>query len=288
MRLGYCRQEGVKRALKALLRLQNANLAFLKKKGFLDFATMQGMKRLVLDLETKRSFNEVGGSHNKHLLGVSLVGTYHYNEDKFIAYREESFAELAKILKEAELLIGFNLIGFDWPVLAAELGDWVKELPTLDLMFEAQKALGHRISLDALAQATLGMNKIGSGLDALYYYAEGNWEKLERYCLEDVKITRDLYEYAKTNHILYYQKGNKRAPIPMSFSKNPLSETFEQVTKNKGSVKMTYASKERLVDVQAFDGFYIKGYCHLRREVLTFRLDRVEKVEVVSSSIPLF
>ncbi len=246
------------------------------------------MGKLVLDLETKRSFTEVGGSHNKHLLGVSVVGVYHYNEDKFIAYREENFAKLGKELKAAELTIGFNLIGFDWPVLAAELGNWVRELPTLDLMFEAQKALGHRISLDALAQATLGMNKIGSGLDALYYYAEGDWEKLERYCLEDVKITRDLYEYAKANHVLYYQKGKRRAPIPMSFTINPFAETFKKVSDDRGSVKMVYGSKERLVDVHAFDGLYIKGYCHLRREVLTFRLDRVEKVEIVSSSIPLF
>ena len=246
------------------------------------------MEKLVLDLETKRSFTEVGGAHNKHLLGISVVGVYHYNEDKFVAYREENFTELEKKLKEAELIIGFNLIGFDWPVLAAELGDWVKELPTLDLMFEAQKALGHRISLDALAQATLGTNKIGSGLDALYYYAEGDWEKLERYCLEDVKITRDLYEYAKDNHLLYYQKGKRRAPIPMSFTANPFAETFKKVSDDRGSVKMVYGSKERLVDVHAFDGLYIKGYCHLRREVLTFRLDRVEKVEIVSSSIPLF
>ena len=213
------------------------------------------MKKLVLDLETKRSFTEVGGSHNKHLLGISVVGVYHYDEDKFVAYREENFTELAKALRESELVIGFNLIGFDWPVLAAELGEWVKELPTLDLMFEAQKALGHRISLDSLAQATLGTNKIGSGLDALYYYAEGDWEKLERYCLEDVKITSDLYEYAKANQVLYYQKGKRRAPVPMSFATNPFTEIFKKVNDDRGSVKMVYGSKERLVDVHAFDGF---------------------------------
>ncbi len=246
------------------------------------------VNKLVLDLETKRSFTEVGGSHNKHLLGVSVVGVYHYDEDKFVAYRGEKFAALEEALKAAKLIIGFNLIGFDWPVLAAELGDWVKELPTLDLMFEAQKALGHRISLDALAQATLGMNKLGSGLDALYYYAEGDWEKLERYCLEDVKITRDLYEYAKANNVLYYQKGKRRAPIPMSFTVSPFFKVFKKANAEKGSVKMVYGSKERLVDIHAFDGIYIKGYCHLRHEVLTFRLDRVEKVEAVSSSIPLF
>lgn len=246
------------------------------------------MNRLVLDLETKRSFAEVGGAHHREALGVSVVGIYRYDGDRFAAYREDRFGELASLLKGADEVVGFNLIGFDWPVLAAELGEWVRELPTLDLMAEARKALGHRVSLDALAQATLGAGKLGSGLDALRYYAAGDWERLERYCLADVKLTRDLYEYAKKNgHLLFY-KGKRRAMIPMSFSKSPLAELFQEAARNQSSVKMLYGARERLVDVHTFDGVYIQGYCHLRREELTFRLDKVEDAEAVASSSPLF
>ncbi len=246
------------------------------------------MSRLVLDLETKRSFTEVGGAHNRAKLGVSVVGTYRYDEDRFVAYREEGFDELGELLKGADEVVGFNLIGFDWPVLAAELGDWVRELPTLDLMVEAQKALGHRVSLDSLAKATLGAGKLGSGLDALKYYAAGDWERLERYCLEDVKLTRDLYAYAKKNgHLLFY-KGKRRAMISMSFAKHPLAELFQEAARRGGSIKMLYGTRERLVDIHAFDGVYIRGYCHLRKEELTFRLDKVEGAEVVASSPPLF
>lgn len=246
------------------------------------------MKRLVLDLESKKSFNEVGGPQNKHLLGVSVVGVYHYDGDRFVAYREDRFDELAAFLKEADDVVGFNLIHFDWPVLAAELGDWVKEIPTTDLMLEAQKALGHRVSLDSVAKATLGTSKLGSGLDALDYYANGEWDKLERYCLEDVKLTRDLYEYAKNNGQLYFEKGPRRAPIAMSFVESPYKALFTQAGKDKASIKMQYGSKDRLIDVIRFDGVYIRAYCHLRREELTFRLDRVEQAELVPSSAPLF
>ena len=246
------------------------------------------MKKLVLDLETKRSFNEVGGVENKHLLGVSVVGVYHYDEDKFIAYREDRFDDLARALKEASDIVGFNLIHFDWPVLAAELGDWVRNLPTIDLMLEAQKALGHRVSLNSVAQATLGSGKLGSGLDALDYYAEGDWEKLERYCLEDVKLTRDLYDYALKHGQLFFQKGERRGMIPMSFVESPFATLFKDAAKTKASVKMLYGAKDRLIDVLRFDGVYIRAYCHLRREELTFRLDRVETAELVPSSTPLF
>lgn len=245
-------------------------------------------KYLVLDLETKRSFEEVGGTENREKLGVSVVGVYDYAEDRFLTFREEAFDDLATRLRAAEKIIGFNLIGFDWPVLAAELGAWVTELPTLDLMIEAQKALGRRISLDSLAQATLGTSKLGSGLDALEYYRAGDWERLERYCLEDVKLTRDLYEFARKNGQLYFQKGPRRAPVPMTFSEHPLAPLFQEVARERGSVQMSYGGKVRQVDVNSFDGAYIRGFCHLRQKVLTFRLDKVEEAARVASSTPLF
>ncbi len=246
------------------------------------------MKQMVLDLETKRSFQEVGGAHNKSRLGVSIVGSYHYHDDRFVAYRETDFEQLEQDLRAADKIIGFNLIGFDWPVLAAGLGDWVCELPTLDLMFEAQKTLGHRVSLDSIAEATLGMKKLGSGLDALHYYREGDWDKLERYCLEDVKLTRDIYEYARKNGHLYFMKGKRRSMFSLSFAESPHSRLFKEAAQCRGSIRMTYGAKERLVDVLTFDGVYIRAYCHLRQEERTFRLDRVEQAQRVASSTPLF
>ncbi|CAN5628509.1 hypothetical protein BH24DEI1_BH24DEI1_00570 [soil metagenome] len=246
------------------------------------------VKELVLDLETRRSFDEVGGAHNRAQLGVSVVGVYHYHGDRYACYREEAWGALAEELRAAERVIGFNLVGFDLPILALELGDWVLELPTLDLMLEAQGALGHRVSLDSLAKATLGMSKLGSGLDALEYYRAGDWDRLERYCLEDVKLTKALYEHALKNGHLLYQKGKRRLPVAMSFAESPFAEVFRDALSKRSAVKMIYGGKERLVDVHAFDGAYVRGFCHLRGSELTFRLDRVEHAEAAPSSRPLF
>lgn len=243
---------------------------------------------LVLDLETQRSFDEVGGAHNRARLGVSVVGLYDYALDCFAVYREGNLDALADRLRAAERLIGFNLVGFDLPILALELGDWVLELPTLDLMLEAQKALGHRVSLDALARATLGSGKLGSGLDALAFYRAGDWTRLERYCLEDVKLTKALFEYAQKHGHLLYQKGKQRALVSMSFAVSPFEAVFREALKERGAVKMRYGGKERLVEVRACDGGYIRGYCHLRQEERTFRLDRVEHAERAPQSTPLF
>lgn len=246
------------------------------------------MSELVLDLETRRSFDEVGGADNKARLGVSVVCCYDYGADRYFCLREGGLGELKPLLTGAERVVGFNLREFDYPVLAAEVGGWVHDLPTLDLMVEAQKALGHRVALDSLARATLGSGKLGSGLDALEYYRQGDWERLERYCLEDVRLTRDLYEYAKREGMLYFMKGQRRAPVPLSFTKRPFADVFEEAARRQGSVRMRYGGKERLVDVLRFDGAYIRAFCHLKREELTFRLDRVEAAEAAPSSTPLF
>ena len=42
----------------------------------------------VIDLETKYSFDEVGGRENFAALGVSYIGLYSYAEDNFFGFRE--------------------------------------------------------------------------------------------------------------------------------------------------------------------------------------------------------
>ena len=71
---------------------------------------------IVLDLETKKTFDEVGGQHNRHLLGVTVVGVYSYNRKEYRAFKEEEFDELLDLLKNTKLVIGFNSISFDFTV----------------------------------------------------------------------------------------------------------------------------------------------------------------------------
>ena len=91
-----------------------------------------------------------------------------------------------------------------------------------------EKSLGHRVSLDHLAQATLGSKKSGHGFLAIEYFRSQQWDKLESYCLDDVRLTKDLYDYALKNKKLLFQSFNDKAPreIPLKFEtavENPVS-----------------------------------------------------------------
>lgn len=179
--------------------------------------TLPDGDRLVVDVETQRSFEEVGGRDRLADLKVSLVGVYSYATDRFHAYQEAQISELAEPLRRARQIIGFNIRRFDYPVLAPYLPLPFDQLPTLDLMEEVTQRLGHRLSLDNLAMATLGAGKQGNGLDAIRLFRAGEIQKLSEYCLADVRLTRDLYEFGAQHGELYYSKAGQRQRFPVAW-----------------------------------------------------------------------
>jgi len=162
-----------------------------------------GRNILVFDLETQRSFQDVGGRTAMRELGMSIGVVYSFREDSFRAYTEREADALIDALRSAELVIGFNLLGFDYEVLKGYRDLPLETLPTLDIMVELQKRLGFRPKLDSVVQATLGAGKSADGLQALAWWKEGRLDLIEKYCTDDVRLTRDLYLWGKRNrHVL--------------------------------------------------------------------------------------
>lgn len=163
------------------------------------------MNQVVLDLETQRSFEDVGGRSNLSDLGVSVVGVYSYRDGEFHIFSEAEIPKLEELLSSAPRVIGFNIRRFDFPVLQAYLRRVkLANLPYLDILEEVENRLGHRVKLESVAQATLGRGKAGSGLDAIRFYRSGEILKLKEYCLEDVRITQEIYEFGKKQGKVLY------------------------------------------------------------------------------------
>ena len=163
----------------------------------------RGMRdKIVIDIETKNTFFDVGGKENLKDLDASLVCIYSYNKGDFLLFREDKLHNLGPILQDAGLVIGFSINRFDLPVLDKYFSFNLLSLPTLDILEEIENSYGKRISLDILAKTNLGVGKTNHGLDAIKFYNAGDWESLEKYCMQDVLITRDLYELAKKQSYL--------------------------------------------------------------------------------------
>src|SRR3989344_607180 len=163
------------------------------------------MHKIVLDLETQKEFAEVGGRHANHKLRVSVCGVYSYQDDQYQCFEEKDLAKLGEILQKTDLVIGYNIKQFDFAVLAPYFQFSMDTVPALDILVEIEKVLGHRIRLEAVAQATIGEGKTGSGLAAIDLWRKGQIEELKSYCLNDVKLTKEVYEYALANRKLLFQ-----------------------------------------------------------------------------------
>ncbi len=175
------------------------------------------LKKIVLDLETQKSFQEVGGRGKNHLLKISVCGIYNYSTDKYSTFEEHELPKLAPILQTADQIIGFNIKDFDFEVLRPYLNFDIFQIPYLDILEEIEKVIGHRIKLELVAQGTLGAGKSGSGLEAILYYKNGRMDLLKKYCLDDVKITKQVYDYALNNGKLLYKDFFKTKEIALKF-----------------------------------------------------------------------
>lgn len=182
---------------------------------------------IVFDLETQHEFSEVGGRDYTHLLKVSLIGCYSYAQDKFLAFEEKDIPEFEAMLENAALVVGFNTKYFDYPVLQPYLKKVnLKSVPSCDIMEDVTNVVGFRLSLDSIAQATLKAQKSGHGLDAIRYFREGNMEALKKYCLDDVRLTRDIFEYGKKEgEVLYTSKYRPETlSVPVNWKGYQLSK----------------------------------------------------------------
>lgn len=153
--------------------------------------------KIVIDIETKNTFWDVGGKENLKALEASFAGIYSYEKGGFLSFREDQLQDLGPILQNAGLVIGFSINRFDLPVLDKYFKFNLLSLPTIDILEEIENAYGRRVGLDVLAKTNLGVGKTNHGLDAIRFYNAGDWESLEKYCLQDVSLTRDLYELIK-------------------------------------------------------------------------------------------
>ena len=171
---------------------------------------LSGKNILVFDIETQKSFQEVGGKSRANFLEklkVSVVGTYDYLTDKYYAYEESEMMVLEQRLRSLSLIVGFNSRRFDLPVLKKHFKFNVMSLESLDILEEIEERLGHRISLNELAYANLRTQKTAHGLEAIKFYKEGRLEELKKYCLNDVKITKDLYDLGMSQgHLVVPQR----------------------------------------------------------------------------------
>jgi DEAD/DEAH box helicase domain-containing protein len=160
------------------------------------------MRRITFDIETIGDFGPNGDFSKQE---ITVVGIHDSQTDQYSSFLRDELMRLWPILENSDMLIGYNSDHFDIPILNRYYAGDLTKIKSLDLLKEIKNVLGRRLKLDSVAEATLGKGKIGHGLDAQKWWAEGKFEQVREYCLDDVRITKEIYDYARKNNSLKYK-----------------------------------------------------------------------------------
>lgn len=186
---------------------------------------------LVYDIEVLKGPEDVEGGWNNPegmLFGTAVV--YEYGADLYHFFGRNQKDDLVRLLTDNDV-ISFNGIKFDGRVLLGNSYDanghnsgWndidilvkvVRSKFGVDSVHEAEEKVGRSIvhngsiGLDALARGTLGLHKTGHGAKAPQLINENKWAEVFAYNLNDVRLTRKLYDFIQKYGYLIDGRGNK-------------------------------------------------------------------------------
>ncbi len=187
------------------------------------------MRKVVFDIETRNIFSDVG-KNDATLLDISIVAAYDSETNTYDSYAVEELPRLWPLLEKADMLIGFNSDHFDIPLLNKYYPGDITNIKSLDLLVEVRKVLGRRLRLDTLAEGTLGSKKSGHGLQATRWWKEGKVDEIRKYCIDDVKLTKELYDYARKHGKLKYADVGAIREIKLDTSQWEVIETPSVMT----------------------------------------------------------
>jgi DEAD/DEAH box helicase domain-containing protein len=161
---------------------------------------------LVLDLETQKLVQEVGGWDHIDKLGVSVACAYDSKTDQYLTFLENELGKLIELCEE-RLIVGYNVRGFDLPVLVP-YGLELKGLDVFDIMYDLEALTRQRfLKLEHVARGTLNSGKSADGLKAVEWWKAGEVEKVIEYCKQDVKVTRDVFQFGRQNGFVKIQRS---------------------------------------------------------------------------------
>jgi DEAD/DEAH box helicase domain-containing protein len=187
------------------------------------------MRKIIFDIETSNAFGEIE-SRNAYDLDLSVIVIHDSKTDEYTSFKQDELHKLWPILEETDIIIGYNSDHFDLPLLNKYYEGDLGQIKSLDILAEIKEQFGRRMKLDQIAAGTLGTAKSADGLQAVRWWRNGEYEKVIKYCIDDVKITKQIYDFAMKNSKLIFKEGGKKITIPLDTSKWDILEEAPAMT----------------------------------------------------------
>jgi DEAD/DEAH box helicase domain-containing protein len=175
------------------------------------------MRYVVFDLETQNIFSETG-STDATSLDISVASAYDSETDTYTTVSIDELQKLWPIFEKADALVGYNSNHFDIPLLNKYYPGDLTHIKSIDLLESIRASLGRRLRLDSVAQATVGAKKSADGLQAVRWWREGKINEIKKYCEQDVKVTKKVFDYARAHGHILFKDGPRKREVKLDTS----------------------------------------------------------------------
>jgi DEAD/DEAH box helicase domain-containing protein len=133
-----------------------------------------------------------------------------------ILFSEAELPQLFKLLDDAELIVGHNLLRFDYKVLGNYAHEDLAQKyrhKTFDIQHCLLRKTDRLIPLNDLAQRNLGLAKNGKGADAPMLFKEGRHDELKAYLAQDLLVTHQLFDHIRRHGKVKYGLITYKEPV---------------------------------------------------------------------------
>ncbi len=160
------------------------------------------MKTIFFYLETQYLFKELGmmDFHNRDPTKLKVAVAGILIDKKVIIFHENQIRKLLEHLKNADLIVGHNLLQFDYLVLQPYIDVNITKLlksKTFDIMLELERRTGCWTSLDDLGRRNLGMAKSVDTLKIPKMWRDGYHKEVKDYLTNDLQMTEAIFNHGK-------------------------------------------------------------------------------------------
>ncbi|MDO8627262.1 MAG: hypothetical protein Q7K42_02250 [Candidatus Diapherotrites archaeon] len=158
-------------------------------------------KVVFFDLETQYLFQDLGmNSSNKDpgKLKLAVAGVLEAENENASFFHEGQEKELLELLRKADLIVGHNLLRFDYVVLQPYFQKDIAKLlhnKTFDTLVELEKLTGVWTSLDDLCRRNIGISKTVDTLKIPKMWRDGQQDEVKDYLLNDLKMTKAIFDH---------------------------------------------------------------------------------------------
>jgi DEAD/DEAH box helicase domain-containing protein len=175
------------------------------------------LRYVVFDLETQNIFQDVG-SNDPTALDISVATVYDSHTNEYTTVTIDELETLWPTIEQADALVGYNSNHFDIPLLNKYYPGELTHIKSIDMLEDIRASFGRRLKLDDVAKATIGAKKNADGLQAVRWWREGNVAAIKKYCEQDVRVTKEVFDYAREYQHVKIKDGVRTRDIPIDTS----------------------------------------------------------------------